>query len=290
MAFNGVIPAAKLVEAPFGLFSAAEVSERGPRDEHWGQGFAAMSEACTFDASIVDVCGGIPPIEVFTGSDQRWKQVRPFGIVAKDECLALGFNAEDRRARVIRQLDVITNKAVERELWVGDYRAAWDADLESAEAGSSTPLGYLSQADTEVVEATAQKPQIALALLEQAYADCGPGLRATIHVSPLVAEMLGDHLTAEDGKLYTHQGNIVAVGSGYDGSGPGQAAPTNKFTHWMYVTGQVFVVLGSKELVTVNEVQATNAVTNEMTYVAERPAAVYVDGCCQFAAQADVRL
>lgn len=286
MAFNGVIPAAKLVEAPFGLFSAAEVTERGPRDEHWGQGFAAMSEACTFDASIVDVCGGIPAVEVFSGSDQRWKQVRPFGILAKDECLSIGFSAEDRRARVIRQLEAVTAKVVERELWAGDYRAAWDTEV----GADAIPLGYLAHADTEVVESTAQKPHVALGLLEQAYADCAPGLRATIHVSPLVAEGLGKRLIQHDGKLYTRQGNIVAVGSGYNGSGPGQVVPDNNFTHWMYVTGQTFVVLGSKELITVNEVQATNAVTNEMTYVAERPAAVYTDGCCQFAAQVDVRL
>jgi hypothetical protein len=110
-------------------------------------------------------------------------------------------------------------------------------------------------------------------------------------MSPLVAAMFGGLLDDSDEKeLRTTSGNRIAVGSGYDGSGPGQAAPPNNFTHWMYATGPMFVVLGSKELITINEQQATNAQTNMMTYVAARPAAVYSDGCCQLAVKADIRL
>lgn len=287
MAFDGVVPAGNVKPAPYGLFSVADVVERGPRDEHWGNGFSAMSEACTFTSRIVDVCGAVAPVDVFVKAGERFKSVKPFGILTLDECLSVGYDAEDRRARVVRQLEIVTEKAVETELWVGNYRRAWNLD----DPDPDEPDTYLSQSTTDVVEGTAQKPTVALALLEQALADCGPGYQGVIHLSPLTASVLGNHLHEEDGKLLTNSGNLVAVGSGYDGRGPGDsAAPADKFVHWMYATGPVRVVLGSKELITVNPAQATNVKTNEMTYAAERPAAVYTDGCCQLGAKADIRL
>jgi hypothetical protein len=292
MAFKGVIPAPPVVEAPFGLFSAAEVVERGPRDEHWGQGFEAMTEACNFDASIHDVCGAIPPVDVYVNNGDRFVSVRPFGILARDECSAVGFSVEDRRARVTRQLELVTQKSVEAEFWRGVYRSEWEteqANLDPSWVDDDT--AYLSSANTTALEATAQSPKVALALLEQGLADCGPGYEGVIHMSPLVASTFAGLLEpGDDGKLRTMSGHRVAIGAGYDGSGPNRVAPANKFTHWMYATGPMFVVLGSKELITVNEQQATNAGTNMMTYVAARPAAVYSDGCCQLAVQADIRI
>ena len=298
MAFKGVFPAAAVVEAPFGLFSAATVVERGPRDEHWGQGFEAMSEACAFDASIHDICGGIPPVDVYFQRGDRFVSVRPFGILATDECSTVGFSVEDRKARVTRQLELVTQKSVEAEFWGGVYRGAWEAEqaLLSGAPEGSFPAGqsYLSRSDTEVLGDTAttsQSPKVGLALLEQGLADRGPGYEGVIHMSPLVASMFAGVLEpGEDGKLRTMSGHRVAVGAGYDGRGPGQTAPPSAFAHWMYATGPMFVVLGSKELITVNEQQATNASTNMMTYVAARPAAVYSDGCCQLAVQADIRM
>ena len=295
MAFKGVIPAPAVPEAPFGLFSAATVVERGPRDEHWGQGFEAMSEACAFDASIHDICGGIPPVDVYVQSGDRFVSVRPFGILATDECSTVGFSVEDRRARVTRQLELVTQKSVEAEFWRGTYRAEWEA-VYSGQNGGALPVGqsYLSRSDTEVLGDTAttsQSPKVGLALLEQGLADRGPGYEGVIHMSPLVASMFAGVLEpGDDGKLRTMSGHRVAVGARCDGRGPGQTAPPSAFAHWMYATGPMFVVLGSKELITVNEQQATNASTNMMTYVAARPAAVYSDGCCQLAVQADIRM
>lgn len=292
MALNGVIPAGTVEPAPYGLFSVADVDEKGPRDSHWGQGFSAMSEACAFDAEIVDICGGIESVQVFTKDGERFQDVRPFGIVAFDRCLSVGFDAEDRKARVIRQLETVSQKAVETELWSGTYGSAWN----TSQAGNANAVKsmYLSNSDatTVVGDATALKPKVALAVLEQALAACSPGTEGVIHMSPLVGSILGDHLNADDdGKLRTTTGNLVAIGSGYDGRGPGDtAAPSDPFVHWMYATGKVYVVLGSEEAITVNDAEAINTKTNEMTYAAERPAAVYTDGCCQLAVKTDIRL
>ena len=291
MAFNGVFPAGAVKPSPYGLFSVAEVAEKGPRDSHWGQGFSAMSEACAFDANIVDICGGIDSVPVYVNSGERFKEVRPFGIIVFDKCLSVGFDAEDRRARAVRQLELVTQKAVETELWAGPYRSAWNNTQSEPDN-----LAFLAGADTEVVESTAVSPKIGLALLEQAVANCGPGIESVIHMSPLVSSALEDGFSAvkdeefDKTRLRTAAGNLVSVGAGYDGRGPGEGAPTDKFVHWMYATGPVHVVLGSEELITVDATQALDTRTNEMTYAAERPAAVYTDGCCQLAVKIDIRL
>lgn len=284
MPFKGVFPADKVTPAPNGLFSVASVTRHGGRDDHWAMGFAQESEACAFNASLIDICGAEAPINFFDTSDrERFVNTLPFGIVARDECLTPGWNVQNRKARVLRQLDLVTPKAVEMELWNGSYRQA-------ADAGATTGM-YLSSTAAEVIETGAQKPRVAMALLEQAIATCGPGFQATLHMTPLVTSMIGAELRASDDRLETVNGNLVAVGAGYDGRGPGEAtAPTNNFVHWIYATGPVSIHLGTDELVTVDEVQATNAATNEMTYVAERPASVHWDGCCHFAVQVDVRL
>lgn len=283
MAFNGIIPAGDTTHAPYGLFNVADVDEKGPRDEHWGMGFSALSEACSFDSKIFDVCGTAGPADVFVKDGVRYQDVAPFGIVSFDKCISIGATAEDRKARAVRQLALISQKAVETEFWNGPF------------AGSSTePRPFLASTDhTDIVSSTPEKPRIGLAMLEQALADCGPGLEGTIHMSPLVASMLGDYLVMDDndGKVRTQVGNLVAIGAGYDGRGPGDTTPpADPYVHWMYATGKVYVILGSEEAVTVNPTDALDTKTNEMTYAAERPAAVYTDGCCQFAVQTDIRL
>lgn len=292
MAFKGIFPAAKLTPAPFGLFSVADVKKHGGGDEHWIARFDQESEACAFDTSIIDVCGGVEPVSVFDTNDGlRYIPVSPFGIVAKDACLTPGWSVTDRKARVLRQLELITPKAIEVELWNGTFRQDVDGDDQGM---------YLSSDAAEVVETGAQKPKIGLALLEQALANCSTGFQGTIHMSPLVGTMIGMEMQKDGDTLYTMNGNKVVVGSGYDGRGPGDTkSPSNNFVHWVYATGPMFVHLGINELITVSLAEATNLLdltenggpqTNEMTFVAERPASVHWDGCCHLAVQVDVRL
>lgn len=289
MPFKGVFPAAQNTPAPFGLFSVADVTRHTTRDSHWGSHFSQETEACVFDASIVDVCGAEAPIQVFDSTDaERWTDVHPFGIIAKDSCLSVGWSVQDRKARVKRQLELITEKAVETELWNGAYLQAWN----TTEGVTPATQGmYLASTSATTLNAgTAVRPKIGLALLEQALAECSTGYQGSIHMTPLIASMIGMEMQRDGDKLVTSNGNSIVVGTGYDGRGPGQAAPTDAFTHWMYATGPMFVHLGAGELITVSEGEAVNAATNEMTYVAERPASVHWDGCCHLAVQVDIRL
>lgn len=282
MVFDGIIPATKLKLMPYGLFSVADVTNHGTGDEHWVNAFDAESEACAFNASIVDVCGG-DDIPVLLKEDERFKKVFPFGIKAEDECLSVGFKAEDRRARVIRQLQLITQKAVEQELWNGTYAQA-----------ASNDSAYLSDDDAVQVvsDAGGIAPVLGLALLEQALATCGAGVQGVIHMPRVIVNLVMDKLKLQDDRddnyLTTINGNLISLGSGYDGRGPGEDEPQGALTPWMYATGPVFVHLGPPELVTPGAREATNIGTNVMTYVAVRPATAFWDGCCHFGVQVDL--
>lgn len=287
MAFKGVLPAPRVTAAPYGLFSAAEVVERGPRDEHWGRGFEALSEICSFSAAIHDICGAVEPVSVFDGSEAtRWRSVLPFGIVVTDDgCSTIGLAKDDRRARVVRQLDLVTEKAVETELYQGLYRREYDNFV------SETSDAYLSSSTATVVADSTGgfSPLQGLAILEQAYAASSPGVPGVLHLTPLLAVALKRQLIRADGKLYTITGSRVAIGSGYDGRGPGDtSSPSSLVQHWMYMSGPTYVVLGAKELITINEAMSVNPADNSTVFAAERPAAVYVDGCGQYAIKVDI--
>lgn len=282
MAFKGVIPAPKAVPSPFGLFGVADVTRPGAGDEHWAGGFSAETELCSFNSSIVDICGG-PDVPVVVASGEMFRDVSPFGIKAIDECLTPGWTVQDRRARVLRQLELVTQKAVERELWNGTY---------SIQAANSNL--YLSKTGAaEVISSAAVSPRTGLALLQQAFANCGVGVQGIVHVTKSTAEVLGDSLSLDrdKGDAHTRAGNLVAIGNGYDGRGPGDLVPpTDPMIVWMYMTGPVSVRLGPAEMVTPSEVEALDIRTNVMRYVALRPASVSWDGCCHFAVQVDIRM
>lgn len=289
MPFKGVFPAAQNTPAPYGLFSVADVTRHTTTDSHWGSHFSQETESCVFDASIVDVCGRETPIQIFDSTNAiRWIDVHPFGIIAKDACLTPGWSVLDRQARVKRQLELVTEKAAETELWNGLYLQKWNA--RNAVAPTTQGMFLASTSATALNANVAVKPKVGLALLEQALAGCSTGYQGTIHMTPLVSSMIGMEMQRDGDKLVTPNGNSIVVGTGYDGRGPGQTAPANNFTHWIYATGPMFVHLGAGELITVSEGEATNVATNTMTYVAERPASVHWDGCCHLAVQVDIRL
>jgi hypothetical protein len=125
--------------------------------------------------------------------------------------------------------------------------------------------------------------------VEQNFANNNPGVQATIHLTPLMAIALRNWIKEDGGKLYTKAGSLVTINRAVSGTSGPQAgtAPTEI---WIYATGPVHVDLGSDELITVSASEIVNSVTNKVTYAAERPAAVYFDGCSWFGALADATL
>jgi hypothetical protein len=283
---TGVVTAPKVDAPSYGLFSVADVQKRSQADSHWVDGFYVETAVCSSKAEAITICAPTSDWNTIfdnTGGSPFF-HVAAFTILETYECEnSIGINAIDRRKTVREQLEAISEFAVEQELWLGTS-AQLDAGVIPADR-------WLTGAtDATPTPGTAIKPRVALALVEQAFAEANPGIQATIHVTPLIAAILGDGVfTDEGGVLYTTQGSKVAISRGGDGDeGPHTGGSATK--HWIYATGPVHVDLGADELITSSMSEIVNAVTNKVTYVAERPAAVYFDGCAWFGVLADATL
>lgn len=282
MASNGIVTAERPVAPAYGLFSVARVKNRGERDEHWIEGFTVETDTCGITVNTLPLCASTADWhEAVNNSDgSRFFHVPSFGILGTWECdNSIGINAVDRRATVVRQLELVTEFAVEQELWSGHLMQGDTDDF----AGDR----YLTQA--ERVGTGAYKAKVALGLVEQAFAANNPGVQATIHITPLVLSIMDHTFDEKDGHLITENGSLIYVNRGGDPD-VGPASGGSETKHWIYATGPVYVELGSKELITTSASESVNAKTNQVRYTAERPAAVYFDGCSWYGALADATL
>lgn len=287
MAYNGVITADRLVQPSYGLFSVAQIQNHGERDQDWMAGYFVETEACSSTTTGLPICISTDSAEydIFEGSDESpFFHVVAFSIVERFSCAnSVGFNAVDRRKTVVNQLKRVSEYAVEQELWLGTA-----AQLDGNPITASRWLAGAD--DVTPTPGTGVKPEVAIGLVEQSFAASNPGIQATIHITPLIASTLETGFMSEDeGVLHTANGSLVAISRGGDAE-EGPAAGGSATDHWVYATGPVHVDLGVEDLVTVSASEIVNPVTNAVSYVAERPAAVYFDGCSWFGALADATL
>lgn len=255
MVFRGIYPAPELKPTEFGLFSAARVVTHTTRDydERWVRGFSQEFDSQP-TVRLLDSTGG-DAHTLFDGSRlQRFQDVESFFIEVEDFRSAFNAAGEDRFARVLRQLEVATQKAVERELWDG-YAAQADgtSTVYLTKAGEATLV-----ADTP---ATGLSPAYALAALESALSNSPVGEQGVLHLTRDIATLLGSQwllMRVEDdpGKFHveTINGTTAIVGSGYTGDGPmvaittkalatGVATITTSTNHYL-VTGEQVRVSG----------------------------------------------
>ncbi len=284
MPTNGVVTAPSAVKPSHGLFSVADVDKHGQTDSHWIEGFYVESVACGTKAESLVLCDPAKNTIFDNTSGDTFYRVMGFNILETWACEnSVGYKAIDRRKTVRDQLEAITEYAVEQELWLGNAAQQDDNTIPASR--------WLTAAeDVTPTPGTAVKPKVALALLEQAFAEANPGMQATIHITPLLATVLDESITRSDREpLMTSVGSKVAISRGGDGSeGPHSGGSATK--HWIYITGPVHVDLGVDELITQSASEFVDPVTNKVSYVAERPAAVYFDGCAWFGVLADATL
>ena len=285
--FRGVFNAPVLQVAPCGLLSVAHVEDysANPTDERWVRGFSTLSNS--FPTVRLLTSNNDPSDTVSDGSDAPlYYTAYPFFIEVEAKNTAKNLVSNDPFDYLGAQLTAATQKAVEYELWEGP--AARDLP---------TPgTGYLIEEDgaSIVTGGTGVTPERALAMLEQAISLSPTGARGTIHMTRDVASALGTRLlynakSRDDDQAYatTRLGTLVAIGSGYTGRGPINAAgetasETNK---WMFATGAVEVILGAPEFVNNSLAQGFSTSTNDSTVLISRPAAVHFDPTIWFAAQ-----
>lgn len=278
---HGVFPAGDLQPALNGLFSVADVTNHSATETNWSNtSFDFDTIACPSTLILTDFCTDKANGEIASSTampGEYW----PFGVIAGYECPTIGVPPEKRRSNAIKQTELGTQKAVERELWAGQI----------AQAAGRLEVPFLNNSDisTELIHSP-QKPVVAIAYLEQGLADCGLGVNGVIHLTrqaAVIAAAAGALKLDEQGVLTTILGTPVAAGTGYDpsitphspveedvpDSGP---VAIHASPHWAFATGPVFVHLGPVEYIN----EHLDIPNNMLTTLAGRPAAVYWDGCC----------
>jgi hypothetical protein len=283
--FRGVFPAGELIPAPCGILSVARTINHTARayDERWIRNFAQEYDSMPSYVRLLTVDDAVVTDGEISDNqaDKGYLEYQPFFIDIEDFASTFGILGEDRYARIVAELNSVTQKAVEREFWEG----------KAAQADATTNF-YLSKASAATIpQSGAFDPQIALMYLEQAISDSPVGENGVIHMTRDVASILGSRLIYKKGEgdtpgsVMTRLGTPVVVGSGYTGNGPigatgAAASATNK---WIYATGSVDVHLGKIEIVNPDLAQGVDATINNMRLKAYRPAAVLSDPSMHFA-------
>lgn len=214
----------------------------------------------------------------------------PFTLVTSYSC-PWGRTERERIDRVKAQLELGTTKGLERELWTGEAGDPTNMSLVRPAAGAADETrilnpGYTPGSD-DPEDATPVDLITGLAALGQALANHGSGQRGMIHVTPQVAEIaLSTGTWEEQGSggsniLRTRgRGDIVVVGSGYPGTGPGGVEPGANQV-WLHATGLIHIRLGDVVILPAEGDMARGMVrtsNSEITHIAEQTAAVYWDG------------
>jgi len=289
MAFpkNGVVEAPKIVPSAFGLLAVVKPENSNDEDQ-WVRGFSQEWETTLYSATNWDDTDTTDGQVVVAGTPTYYTEIKPFFIEAEEYRSTLGFNGIDRIARLKRQLEGVTQHALELELWDGAIRK-----------GESHSNLALSDASATVLNSgTALSARRALALLEHSIGQASDGgEQGVIHITRDVAALLASNsnmLLHDEGKdhLQTFGGTPIVVGSGYSGNGPdtvtgATASATNK---WIYATGTVRTYVGDVDVVNDNLAQAydVSGNANDMRLKAIRPAAVYFDTSIHLAVRIDL--
>jgi hypothetical protein len=289
MAFptNGVVTAPPIFPLDYGLLAVVK-PEDSSNEDRWIRGFSQEWDTSIYSAKQWDDTDTTSHTIASDATPTYYTEIKPFFIEVEEVRSTLGFMGLDRMARLKRQVEGITQKALEDELWVGAIR----------KGESHANLALSSSTATVLNGGTALNVARALALLDYRIgSDSSCGERGVIHMTRDVAALLSSTYMLyhkEDGRIETVSGTPVIVGSGYTGLGPtsdGSETPsaTNK---WIYGTGTVKVYLGDIDVVNDNLSQAYNVSgnQNDMRLKAIRPAAVYFDASVHLAVRVDLSL
>jgi molybdopterin-guanine dinucleotide biosynthesis protein A len=217
MAFpkNGVVEAGKIVPSAFGLLAVVK-PENSVDEDMWIRGFSQEYETTVNNLKNWDDTDTTSYTLVNNATVNYYDEIKPFFIEIDEVRSTLGFLGIDRIERLKRQLEGVTQKALEHELWNGEIRIAEGHDNKALVSSSVTVIN----------SGVALSPKRALALLEHSIADVSHGgEQGVIHATRDVVALLASNsnmLFHEKDKdhLQTMGGTPVIVGSGYSGDGP----------------------------------------------------------------------
>lgn len=274
----------------FGLLTVAQTPDSS--DAYWQNGVTyqvrCVNSADTWYDPCIAVTGtGAPPAApAKTGSANLvTRGATPFTVYAEFACSPIGI--DDASKIATDALAQSANWEVEFAFWTG---LAGGKSVVFPHLAASTQVldadGIILQsAATTIVTGAGVNVRVGLGLLEEAIGNCSNG-QGVIHVQRKVASALfySQLVEMRGGQLYTKTGNLVAVGSGYPGTGPTGQAITST-TSWMFATGAVFAYTGPVRVL--NQRETLDRTTNTVAMLAERTYLLGWD-CCHAAVQVDI--
>lgn len=283
---------------PYGLLTV--VQSQPTTDKHWQNGvtFEPICLATGMGSTTYDECLAVtgtpatpaadvsPPAPPAKSDNVEVPHIgaTPFTVFVEYDCSTVG---NPDYADVVKDaLTRVEGWQVERAFWTGTA------------GGQKVVLPHLA-ATAEIVDAQdiilqtpvvtgggPFKPARALGVLEGLLGDCYYGV-ATVHVPqailPIFANAPGS-IFKNGAQLQTMNGNLVAVGAGYPGTGPDGSAPPSG-SMWIYGTGPVMMWRG--DVRTFAPTEQIDRSKNTVKAIAER---TYVLGwgCCHFAVLVDL--
>jgi len=260
-------------------------------DLHWQMGIT-WEDVCGGTGVVLDPCTTSAPgvtgvaTKQATTSRSFWGAT-PFTVYAEVDCAPIDFY-ENREALMTQALNRFESFQVERTFWTGlapernnsggvangvfPHLAANAAVIEQ----NIGPEVTLQQAAT-VPTGVALNVTDALGALEQALANClnGTGI---IHVPQALAPTMALLLQRQGNRLYTPNGNIVAIGAGYPGTSPAGATPALG-TAWMYATGPVVAYRDAPNIRLMDGAAPVDRTVNNVKAIIERTYVLGYD-CC----------
>lgn len=267
---NGPLP----LRPPHGLVESVDINPE--TDEHWGNGIQVHGYIPDV-ASAFGVCGAEPDTKDDQVNPNPLPEFGPLTVYLAETCSTrtMGTNAEFR-ARAEVTFAAVESGAVENEFWTGAFLP-------------DNP--HLADANAEILNADAPTSLVnGMALLEAAIGETNR--RGVIHMTPALAFVLstlgaGGALVETRGKLYTINGTLVIVGSGYDGSAPDGAAAVTGTEEFAYATGPLGLLRSEPFTMPPELSQAVDRSQNSITYRTERYYLPYWDTALQAGVRID---
>lgn len=218
MAFRGVFPAPKIEPTEFGLFAVAKPNEHttAAMDEQWNRGFYQMYNTLPNYVRNWDETSSTSYVVSSNPGSPLFRELTPIFLEVEDYRSTFDLPAEDKFSRALLQLEGVSQKALEYELWNGEIALA-----------QGLPNTYLSQPTVTVIgNGTAYSSVRAMSLLEHYAGEVSPaGEHGVIHLTRdaffLIATNSGVFIHSEGKEhIQTATGTPVIIGSGYSGDGP----------------------------------------------------------------------
>jgi len=235
--FDGAFPAPKILPSAFGLFSVA-TPENPNAEDKWVRGFDQWWETTPNFVRNWDETSTTSYVVDSNPGATRYSHHIPFFIEVEDFASTLGLNGEDRFAKVLRQLEACSQKAVEAELWNGLVALqGTGTDLVNPYLSKGSSVNILAGRTSAgvvadpVVNGAAISVKNGIAVLEYQIGQySSAGEQGFIHITRDTAavlssynQMVVDYYDPNKGSrqhLQTFGGTPLVLGSGYSGDGP----------------------------------------------------------------------